>query len=264
MNKYIFLFFIILLAADKLSAQVKRVPRQRVASKTTDTKNTYNFTIAQFLGKWQETLRLNTDKTESVITDTIYLHFKEDLKVETRDGRKTYLTGEALIESPGNILVVAADVYKIISITSDTLVLNDQDEFIHVFVKVKQFWLETVGKNTVTTEVYNKPMVLNLNDLLGSWFIYRRQAKPGAIDANAYLIKQIKITAVTDATTASGEISYYKGNVSETIPCTINVKGEDFTISTSVFTWKLAAYKTANKEWVFGEREKLLYFAKPL
>ncbi|MBS4063983.1 MAG: hypothetical protein KGZ74_05455 [Chitinophagaceae bacterium] len=265
MNKFFILLVFAIIQSVGINAQVKRTPRQG-ANPSADKKNAnvYNYTLEQFKGKWQEVIRLNHDKSENAVTDTIFLYFKDENKVETRDGRKTYMKGEALIEEPGNILVAAADIYKIISVKSDTIVLDDQDEFIHVLVKVEQFWLETVGKNTVTTEVYDKPMILNLNDVQGSWFVYRRQAKPGAIDANAFLIKQIKITSVTDSVTASGEIAYYKGDLSETIPCTISVKGEEFTIISNVFTWKLAAYKAANKEWVFGEKEKLLYFAKPL
>lgn len=250
--------------AQKPGVKRKGVTPVNVGTKP-ETKFTYDYTLEQFKGKWQEVIRLNYDKSENAVTDTIFLYFKDENKVETRDGRKTYMKGDALIESPGNILVAAADIYKIISVSADTIVLDDQDKFVHVLVKVNQFWLETVGKNTVTTEVYDKPMIANLNDLQGNWHIYRKQAKPGAIDANAYLIKQIKITNVTSGTAAAGEITYYKGDFSETIPCTITVSGEDLSISTTVFTWKLAVYKVAsNKEWVFGEREKLLYFAKPL
>lgn len=268
MNKIILMLLFTTIVSSHAFTQNRRVKRQGVTPTAVgdkpENKFTYNYKISQFAGKWQEVKRIYKNGQQAKITDTVFIYFKENNKVETRDGSKTFIKGEAMLEAPGNILVAAADVYTIQSATKDTLVLDDQDTFIHILIKVNQFWVETVGKTPVATEAYEQAIVPDIEKLMGNWSIYRRHSKPGATNTETMLIKQIKINKVINITTASGEITCYKKDVSETLPCTISINGEVTTIKTASYEWKVPVYKADGKEWIFGEKDKLLYFAKPL
>jgi len=268
MKKILCILMAALFIGSSISAQQRRVKRQGVTPTTVgaNPKNefTYNYSIAQFKGKWQEVKRTLKNGTPAVITDTVFIFFKGDDKVETRDGNKTYIKGEAMLEAPGNILVAAADIYTILSATNDTLVLDDQDTFIHTLIKVNQFWIETVGKTPVATEAYDQPVKPTIEQLIGNWNIYRRQAAPGTISSNTVLIKNLKITNKIDESNATGEVTIYNNEKSETLACTVSINGTAMQINAGTNKWTFPVYKADGKELVFGTKGKLLYFSKPL
>ncbi|MBX9783738.1 MAG: hypothetical protein K2X48_10650 [Chitinophagaceae bacterium] len=269
MQKIILLLAISAFISFQVSAQ-RRVKRQGVTpvnvgnNNTSATKFTYNYKLEQFKGRWQEINRTYKNKQPAPITDTVFIYFKEENKVETRDGSKTYIKGEAMLEAPGNILVVAADVYTIVSATDNEIALDDQDEFIHTFKKVDQFWVETLGKTPAAREAYENPITPSINNLQGNWNVYRRQSKPGAIATGTMLIKNIKIITVTGDQSATGEVNFYNNDKSDVQPCTITITGTSMLIKTEKNNWNFPVYKADGKELVFGEKDKLLYFAKPL
>lgn len=268
MQKIILLLAVSVFISFQSTAQ--RVKRRGVTpvnvgnNNTASTKFTYSYKLEQFKGRWQEVNRTYKNKQPASITDTVFIYFKDENKVETRDGSKTYIKGEAMLEAPGNILVVAADIYTIVSVSENEIVLDDQDQFIHTLKKVDQFWVETLGKTPVATEAYENPITPSVNNLIGNWNIYRRQSKPGAVATNTLLIKNIKIVSATDANSATGEVSFYNNDKSDTQPCTITITGTSMLIKTEKNNWSFPVYKADGKELVFGEKEKLLYFAKPL
>jgi hypothetical protein len=268
MPKTITITIVTLFIAFSTVAQNRRVQRKGVTPVNTGSqgqaKFTYSYQLEQFKGKWQEIKRTYKNNNPAVINDTIFLYFKEENKVETKDGTKTYIKGEAAIEAPGNVLVAAADLYTIISISNEMMVLDDGDEFIHTFKKVNLFWSETLGKDPVQSETFENPIQPVMLNLMGNWGVYRRQAAPGAIEAKTMLIKNLKITSSASEHEATGEVTFYNKEKSETAPCKIKVIGNTIEISTIANQWNFPVYKAEAKELVFGTKEKLLYFAKPL
>lgn len=264
---YLPLFLIILLLAPEfLLAQ--RVGRRGVKPvNTTASKKgpVYNFTLAQLQGRWQEIKRTDADKNHLPITDTIYLHFTESDKVETRDGTKTIMRGVAFIDEPGNILVAAADVYTIAAITGSELLLSDDDGTVHTLARKEIFWRETLGKNAVTDPVLDTPLDPNLADLAGiNWTVYRRRAKPGAISNESILIRYVKSIKDNGDKTATAELTFYSKDKTEVLPCTITVVNNQIEIKSGGHSWLMYVYKVEKDEWIFGDHKTLLYFAKPL
>lgn len=264
---YIPLFFATLLIAPEfLSAQ--RVGRRGVTPvNTTAGKKgpVYNFTLSQLTGRWQETKRIDADKTALPINDTIYLHFTEGDKVETRDGTKTIMRGVAFIDEPGNILVAAADVYTIGSLSANELFLLDDDGTVHTLTRKEIFWRETLGKNSVTDPVLDTPLDPNLADLAGiDWTIYRRRSKPGAVGNDAVLIRYIKSIKNEGSKNATAELTFYTKDKTEVMPCTITVVNNQIEIKSGGNSWLMFVYKAEKDELIFGDHKTLLYFAKPL
>ncbi len=52
--------------------------------------------------------------------------------------------------------------------------------------------------------------LLSLSEVMGKWMVYRKQAKPGAINPPVNIIQYIKITDSTSENTANGEITFYQ------------------------------------------------------
>ena len=234
---------------------------------TTGSKKTqtFDFSLEQLQGRWQEDKRTDDAKKDLPITDTIYLHFTNTNKGETRDGTKTIMRGEAFIDEPGNILIAAADIYTIKSVTENELILQDDDGTVHSLVKKEIFWRETLGKNTITDPVLDTPLEPDLSQLDGSnWTIYRRRSKPGAISNESVLIRYIKSIKYTGNNTASAEMTFYSKDKTEVMPCTISVVNNQIKIKSGNNTWLLFIYKLEKEEWIFGDHKTLLYFAKPL
>jgi ribosomal protein L35AE/L33A len=102
-----------------------------------------------------------------------------------------------------------------------------------------------------------------MSRLVGNWFIYRRLAKPGAVDPNTWLIKYLNIQAKKSETEGIGEISCYRMETSQQIPCTITLKGTTLQITAKSLNWKFSVYQADGKNLVFGG-EELLYYSKPL
>lgn len=225
----------------------------------------YNFTLAQLQGRWQEIKRTAADKAALPIGDTIYLHFTEADKVETRDGTKTIMRGVAFIDEPGNILVAAADVYTIAAITGSELLLLDDDGTVHTLAKKEIFWRETLGKNAVTDPVLDTPLDPNLADLAGiNWTVYRRRAKPGGVSNESVLIRYVKSIKDNGDKTATAELTFYSKDKTEVLPCTITVVNNQIEIKSGGHSWLMYVYKVEKDEWIFGDHKTLLYFAKPL
>lgn len=257
-----FLFIICLFTNQHIKAQYKRQGSRPVVVNKQPATPQPNYKIEQFMGKWQEISRTGKQKSKAIITDTLLIQVTHPDKVETREGTKNIIKGNISIE-PGDILIVAADIYKIISATEKQIVLDDQEGFIHTFAKTELFTYETFGKNTVTTEQYDKPVSVTMEQIQGKWFVYKKEAKPGVIAQETWLIKEIKINPATEQTSA-GEITLYNYSKTETRPCTVSIKNNMVIISTEGHEWKYMVYKISATEWIFGNHDELMFHAKPV
>lgn len=264
-----FILFLFLLLAVVSNAQ--RVHRKGVEPvdvskyKKQAIKQANVFTIEQFNGKWQEISRRRQDNKEMEIIDTILLNFTEDRKANTREGNQSNIAGAAEVEQPGNILLVAADVYTILSVNENQAVLLDEQESVlHTFNKTLQFAYETLGNLFVTQDVYSKPIVVNLPAILGKWSVYRRQAKPGVINPGMKIIYQLHIIQKINDTTATGQIIFYQADKSESIPCLLTLNNAEIEVIAGSYKWSLQVYKADGKELVFGNIADILYYAKQL
>ncbi|HXB44947.1 MAG TPA: hypothetical protein VNV85_12855 [Puia sp.] len=223
-----------------------------------------DYSLLQLQGKWQEFERKDR-KTNALVpfNDSVQLIFTDSNKVETRTSVETSMTldGEADIDWD-NTLTVAADVYTIKSLTGNTLVLDDNDRFIHRLRKTDSFWYEKLGKLSVKPEDFSTPIAVGINNILGKWFVYRRRAKPGATSRNAMLIKNLNIHAKSDEHTAAGDITFYQQLSSQELPCIVTLHGVDIKIVAGKNTWNLSVYQADANNFVFGT-SSLLYYCKP-
>lgn len=255
------------LASLQTAAQrVKRkgvTPMDVTKNKGANGKDAILFTLEQFNGKWQETGRVDRENNLARIFDTLMLNFTEPGKVITRDGNHANIMGNAEI-APGNVLLAAADVYTIISVTPEQLVLDDQENYIHTFTKTESFTYESYGKTAVKPDVYTTPVSIKSTDILGKWSVYRRQAKPGAIHPPTNIIRYLFIRDKVDDITANGEITFYVDEKSQAMSCTVKINNDAILITAGSNTWNLSVYKADGKEFIFGDPEVLLYYAKVL
>lgn len=223
------------------------------------TKSLYN--IGQFNGKWQETYRTDNSNNLLSYTDTVFLHFTDTGRVITRNGNTSNMRGEAAIEDP-NTLLAAADIYTIVSFTDSVMVLDNQEGLVHTLKKVKEFAFENYGKAAVKQDEFTFPVSVTLQDVMGKWMVYRKLAKPGAINPPVNIINNLKITDSTGENTAKGEVIFYQTDKSILLPCDIKVTNAGLNITAGEYNWQLFVYKADKKELVFGDVSVLLYYSK--
>ena len=112
-------------------------------------EKTPQYTVNQLLGKWQEVARKEKSTGVVLFVDTIYLNFTTLNAVFTKEGNQPVFKGAAEIVAPGNVLLAAGDVYTILSVTANEIVLDNQENIIHSFKKTNQFWHETFKKKII-------------------------------------------------------------------------------------------------------------------
>jgi hypothetical protein len=223
-----------------------------------------SFSLAQLTGKWQETIRKNrNDSSKIKFNDSILLKFYDSNKVQTRTSIATSLTlnGESEIDGDNN-LYVASDVYLIKSISATELVIDDKSKFIHILKKVDSFWYEKLGKLTVKQNEADAPIAVPSNNILGKWFVYRRQAKPGGIADSEQLIKYLNLPVRVDNARASGDVTFFRGPDTQNLTCTATLNKTEMKIVAGKITWKFFVYQADSTNLVFGD-DHLKYFCKP-
>lgn len=243
--------------AQKLKVMRKGAPPINVTKKVSADKS--NYTIEQFTGKWQEVSRRGKKNSSLDFKDTLFYNFSGNGQVLSRDGVNMSMSGQAAIE-PGNVLVAAADVFTIRSMTKNQVILDD-GEYIHTLVRKKDFWHEGLPTNAVTSEEFITPILIDASALLGKWKVYRREAKPGL--EHKALIKMLDIKSNKNTTEAVGEITFYNSEKSETLPGTLILEGKKMIISTQKNSWNVSVFKADGKELVFGD-DILIYYCKLL
>ncbi|HMJ47312.1 MAG TPA: hypothetical protein VK498_08280 [Ferruginibacter sp.] len=258
------LFAITFLTAITLSAESQKLKVKRKGVEPLDvTKNpptnSSMYSLNQFTGKWQEVSRTDGRNSAVGFKDTLFYNFSDKGEVFSRDGVNMSLMGEALID-PGNVLVAAADVFTIKSMNKNQVVLDD-GEYIHTLVRKNGFWYETLPTNEIVPEKFNSPVAVNASALSGKWKVYRRAAQPGTTDK--VLIRILNVSNINNDNSATGEITFYKTEKLEMLPCSITLDGSRMHISTEKNTWNFTVYKADGKDLVFGDAS-LMYYCKPL
>lgn len=224
-------------------------------------KKTALYHIGQFNGKWQETYRTDNGNNLLDFTDTLYLHFTDTGRVITRNGTTANMKGDAAIDDP-NTLLAAGDIYTIMSLTDSIAVLDNQEGLVHTMKRTNQFQFENYGKAAIKQDEFSDPVSVTLQDVMGKWMVYRKLAKPGAINPPVNIITYLKITDSTDENVARGEVTFYQTDRSMLQPCTIKVTNAGLDITAGDYSWQLFVYKANKKELVFGDAGVLLYYAK--
>lgn len=222
------------------------------------------YTLEQLAGKWQEMKRTGKGNNPIEIEDTLFLNFLNRNEVLSQEGKNPTLSGTAQID-PGNVLLVAGDVYTILSLNKEQMVLREDNSTItHTFAKVESFWHESAGAAAIVQPLYDTPKAFILEEVMGQWSVYRRQAKPGEVNPPTTIIKYLKLLEKTDATHAKGEVTFYVSEKSQTLPCTATVNGTQMEITAEGNKWTVYVYKADGKELVFGDADVMLYYAKPM
>ncbi len=222
------------------------------------------FTLEQLTGKWQESVRTGRDTKNSVgIKDTLYLNFFEKNKVIAREGNNPVAKGAAEIDAD-NTLTAAADEYTIISVNDKEMVLDDNDKYLHTFLKKDAFWFESAGKDSVRQETVASVVEIKPENIMGKWMVYKRNAKPGAVKSNVPIIRYLKVISKTDETTAAGFITFYKEDTTQELACKITFYKTGIMVDAEKNNWYLPVYKADGKELIFGNIELMLYYCKLL
>ena len=231
-----------------------------IPQKTTVVKPFYD--VNQLSGKWQETKRTNLSSNKKVsFQDTMQLNFSKRDSVSVRDGVHMTQKGYAAVEGT-NQLAVAGDVYTIISLSKNVLVLND-GEYIRELQRRKKFYHETLGTIIIPKEDLSQPEIINLKKVIGKWDVYRTQATPGVAEDSA-VIKNLAFTQVNENGTVSGEVTFTKATLTETLPVNAIFENGTLRLSTLKHSWDMYTYKADGKEFIFGKHGGLVYFAKQL
>jgi hypothetical protein len=255
-----FLFFL----EKGQSQKVKRQGTQPINNTKKNTDNIQKYSIEQFYGRWQEIKRSTKNNTGVQINDTIYLNFTSPNKVETRDGTKNIMRGEALIED-GNFLIAAADIYSIISVSPEEIILDNQEDYIHILRKKDVFLFETYGKDSVRKEVYHQLTTFTLADITGNWKVYRKSAKPGReIKAVTDWLISINIFAAGEKDSGTGEVEYLLQSSKEKKLCSVTIENGKLILKPKDGNeiWSFRVYKADGKEFIFGEAGDLIFYSK--
>lgn len=258
-----FLLSFVFLTTITFSAESQKIKVKRKGVTPLDVSKVANnnptYSLAQFSGKWQEVIRKGIKTNTQVdFKDTLFYIFSGET-VQSRDGVNMSLKGEAAIDE-GNVLIAAADVFTIRSMTNNQVVLDDGD-YLHTLVRKKVFWYETLPNTAAEEEKFTNPVTVSASALSGKWKVYRRAALPGTQDK--VLIRILNIQNIKDNKNATGEITFYKTEKLETLPCTILLDGERMHIATEKNTWNMNIYKADGRDLVFGDAS-LMYYCKPL
>ena len=259
--KIIFGFFLAMLTFTVANAQKVIVKGRNPTPQKRETAQTM-YSMEQLTGKWQEVKRGSLTGGDRVdFTDSLQLNFNKRDSVIVRDGISFSHKGHASVDN-GNKLAIAGDNYSIRSLSKNILIVND-GEYIREFAKRKTFYYENMGKIIILKDNISEPISAEGKKLLGKWHVYRTQASPGESQDSA-IIKTIKFVQVANNNSATGEITFTKNAVTQTIPLEANIEKGMIRLVTNTQTWSLQTYKADGKEFIFGNPGGLVYFSKKL
>jgi len=221
------------------------------------------YTIGQLNGNWQEFRRTDVSNRRQDFTDTLLISIRNNKgMVKDQISMNMEMMGEASVEAPST-LNIAGDTYTIKKADSRIMVLLD-DDAVHIMKRVAYFTYQTVGKDSIRAPRYTVLNDINLRNLSGKWFVYKREAVPGYINENTTLIKSVSVLNYNEDGSASGEIVTYKGedNISEPAPCTISFTGGKLNINSKTGSMWFSVLKADNNEFIFGEEHGVMNYAK--
>jgi hypothetical protein len=262
----IFCFFVSFSYAQngQMVARGHRATPQQVQDKPDEV-----YSLPQFYGRWQEVKRVSPKKHPVSFLDTTLLHFTDDKMVEARkttDNKMDIRMIEKASIDDQNYLMSADQDYTALSVSDNEIVLKDQDDSVHYFKKVKIFGYETVA-NYKPAKDHSAPESelekISLANIMGDWTVYKRQAKPGFITSTTIVLKYLNLTKKVDKNTANGTATIYAGEISQEVPCTVEIHGKNIKIVTLNITYDLPVKVADGKELDFGTSE-MMYFCKQL
>lgn len=257
------LFFIcslLLLGTTVYGQRVIRKGTTPIKMKKTSAPRKSNFAMEQVQGKWQEYGRVDIATHKKLAyTDTLMLVIVKD-KVEVKEGMSMDMKGDADIEG-GSILTVAEDSYSIVSIAGTQMILKDWD-VLKTMRRVKFFYLETVGKDSIKQTDNNIPKNILLADIMGKWMVYKKEAKPGVINDETELVYSLAVLKDSTQNIATGEIVMNINNMQQKFACIFILKDSTMQVLANNKTWSFNTYRADKSEFVFGKQNEVKHYAK--
>ena len=151
--------------------------------------------------------------------------------------------------------------YSILFLDSQKLIVKD-DDFTRELEKRESLSYEQYGKELTRKDSLADPVITDMHTLKGNWFIYSRKAEPGSVTGNTALIKSLEVNTVNDDGIAFGKGVFYVWGITKSAECQLVTQRGMIKIITERDSWSFNIYKADGKEFIFGEKGKLLYFAK--
>ena len=246
----------LILAAQKVKRKGETVKRKQ--------KNELpaRYHISQLSGKWQEIKRESvSSKTSIDFSDSLVMIFRDN-NVTIKDiiSMRMTMNGDAEIEAP-DMLIAAGDSYSILFLDTQKLIIKD-DSLTRVLEKREHLSYEQYGKDTIRKDSLSEPVITDMHTLKGNWFIYSRKAEPGTVTGNTALIKSLEVNTVNDDGIAFGKVLFYVSGITKSADCQLVTQRGMIKIITEQDSWTFTIYKADGKEFIFGEKGKLVYFAK--
>ena len=218
--------------------------------------------ISQLSGKWQEIKRESlSSKTSIDFSDSLVMIFRDNnVTIKDITSMRMTMNGEAEVEAP-DMLIAAGDAYSILFLDSRKLIIKD-DSLTRELEKRENLSYEQYGKDTIRKDSLSEPVITDMHTLKGNWFIYSRKAEPGTVTGNTALIKSLEVNTVNDDGIAFGKVLFYVSGITKSADCQLVTQQGMIKIITERDSWSFNIYKADGKEFIFGEKGKLLYFAK--
>ena len=220
------------------------------------------YEIRNLNGKWQEIKRITARNERKEFADTLMLMLSNGHGIlKSSNDMNMVMKGEASVES-GNMLSVAGSEFTLLGYSGSYLTLKDEEGMTRSLKRVKRFYGETVGKDSIKLPVYTTPVNAEAALLNGKWDVYRRDAEPGFITNTTTLVRSISFNTIS-GNGGTGEVTTYTGSDNSiTSPMKFSVNGSTLTISTDKQDLTVSVYKADGKEFVFGRSGAILSFAK--
>ncbi len=257
--KYTFVLSIMLFFACKTIAQQRLVIRSYKKTSAKVKKGKYK--MKQFTGRWQETEKTHSKTKETVaITDTFYIRFYENGTADTKQGNSVVITGTTELFVDDYITTSAND-FKIISVTPNIIVLDDLGGFQHRFNKTDLFAYE-VKQDPPKPVTDRATAIIDLSgaSLIKNWFAYKREAIPGFIKPETFMITKLNIKEKQGENYFAGEIEFAQYGKALVQTCTLVFTNNMVTISAAANTWHLEIFKADGKEMILGNKDGLVYY----
>jgi hypothetical protein len=259
---YVLSFVIMLFFVSGLTAQQQRLAIRSYA-KNPDSLKKGKYSMDQFLGRWQETARMRSKtKEKTEISDTFYIHFYKEDKADTKQGNSVVITGTSELFIDDYITTSAND-FKIISVSPDMIVLDDNVGYQHSMVRTNLFAYEiNMSAPVADPDTAQQKIDLTATSLINDWFAYKRGANPGFVKSETPLIRNLRIREKLAENNYKGEIEYARYGKANVEPCTLSFTGNRVTIVAGGNTWNIEVYKVDGQEMILGKKGELVYYFK--
>lgn len=210
----------------------------------------------KLMGKWIEVERLK-GKASTSFTDTMQLEINNRTYGIVRYKMSKSFSGDA--KQNGDRLIINDAEYKVIRHNTDELWLQN-DRILHRLMFVKQFEDSPIAKSIGTTKEV-KPKNLEINQLAGTWFCYKKE------DSNfsnaEYYIRDMKITLKDKS---SAQVKMKMANMGEAILMDGSMKLDKNVLEITTLTSKTDYIVSSfdESELVLKDGSKLYYFKKSI